>query len=43
MIGLVGTPEISKTPVHRDEVLRENEVFADTDTERIEGCTCLLA
>ena len=34
---IVGTPEISKTPVHRDEVLRENEVSADTDTERIEG------
>ncbi len=34
---IVGTPEISQTPVHRDEVLRENEVSADTDTERIEG------
>lgn len=34
---IVGTPEISKTPVHRDEVLRENEVSVDTDTERIEG------
>lgn len=34
---IVGTPEISQTPVHRDEELRENEVSADTDTERIEG------
>ena len=34
---IVGTPEISQTPIHRDEVLRENEVSADTDTERIEG------
>ena len=35
---IVGTPEISRTPVHRDEVVKENEVSADTDTERIEGC-----
>ena len=34
---IVGTPEISKTPVHRDEVLTENKAAADMNTERIEG------
>ena len=34
---IVGTPEISKTPVHRDEVLKEKKAVADMNTERIEG------
>ena len=34
---ILGTPEISKIPVHRDEVLKENETSADTDAGRIDG------
>ncbi len=34
---IIGTPEISKTPVHRDEVLRENGAAANMNMERIEG------
>ena len=34
---IIGTPEISKTLVHRDEVLKEKKVAVDMNTERIEG------